>query len=277
MKRQYIPLALLGLALVPDWATALGGRRWCLRPPPPCPPRIVFVPPCPPIFPVAPPNYSVLPAPTVQVEPAAPPPAKPEPTKPNPAPAAPRPVAPGVPPGTAAADPGGAVKPTEFAKPESAPPPEPKPTPKPDIPKLQVPQVPLPGAADTPKTEDVKIPPLVPRLSNPDMPPLTLPQVPVEGGTSTSKASPLTGTARVDIYPVDGPPPASPGAKRKVGFFNHSNRDLTLTVEGESVTLPRRHYVNARVPAAFTWKLDGAERQTEIPAAAPGVEVVIRK
>ena len=76
---------------------------------------------------------------------------------------------------------------------------------------------------------------------------------------------------------MDGPPPAGPTAKRTVGFFNHTDRDLKLTVEGDTVTLPRRHYVTAEVPATFGWKLDGDERRTEVPAAAPGVEVVIRK
>jgi hypothetical protein len=233
---------------------------------------VVFVPICPPTVPVAPPNYSILPAPTVQVEPAAP--AKSEPPKADPAPAAPRPVAPGVPPGNATADPGGAVKPAEFARPEAASPP------KSGTPKLELPQVPLPGTAD-PSRDDVKIPPLIPRLTNPDVPPLTLPKVPVGpaagGDTSTSKASPLTAAPRVDVYPVDGPPPAGPKAKRTVGFFNHTDRDLRLTVEEETVTLPRRHYVTAEVPAAFTWKLDGDERRTEVPAMAPGVEVVIRR
>lgn len=273
MMRQYSLLALLGLALAPDWAAALGGRRWCPPPPPPpCPPGMAFVPHSLPTYPVAPPSYSILPAPTVQAEPANP--AKPETPKAdtNTAPAAPRPVAPGVPPGNATTDPGSTIKPTEFAKPETASPL------KSGTPKLEVPQVPLPGK---PKGDDAKIPPLIPRLSNPDVPPLTIPKVPTEpapkGDTSTSKASPLTGAPRVDIFPVDGPPPAGPMAKRTVGFFNHTDRDLKLTVEGDTVTLRRRHYVSAEVPATFAWKLDGYERRTEVPAAAPGVEVVIRK
>lgn len=274
MMRQYISLALLGLALVPDWATALGGRRWCAPPPsPPCPPRMVFVSPVLPTFTFAPPNYSILPAPTVQAEPEAP--AKPEPPRADPAPAAPRPVTPGVPPSNATADPDGTVEPTEFAKPKTAPPP------RSDTPKLELPRVPLPGAAAPAKNDDAKIPPLIPRLANPDVPPLTIPKVPVEPRTkadsSTSKASPLTGTPRVDVFPVDGTPPPGPKAKRTVGFFNHTDRDLMLTVEGDTVMLPRRHYVTAEVPATFVWKMDGDERRTEVPAAAPGVEVVIRK
>lgn len=311
MMRQFVPLALIGLALVPDWATALGGRRrrWCPPPfPPPCQPALGFVSPClptlpTPTLPVAPPNYSILPAPNVQVEPE-PEPARPEPTKPEPArpepgkadksPAAPRPVAPGVPPGDG-------VKPTEFSRPKPAAPPEPRPAPKLDVsppvpktetpktetpktetPKLKVPQI--PEATERSKSDEAKIPPLVPRLPMPDVPPLTIPQVPVEskgedkGGTSTSKSSPLTGSPRVEIIPVDGPPPADPKARRTVGFFNHAGRDVRLTVEGETVTLPRQSYVAATVPAKFTWRFDGGkDRQTEIPAAAPGVEVVFRK
>lgn len=281
MMRHSAPLALLGLALVPDWAVALGGRRVCVPPPPPCPTWVTVVPPYQPTLPVAPPNYSILPAPTVQAEPATPAPAKPAQPKADPAPAAPRPVAPGVPPGSAATDPSGPEKPIEFAKPQTASPPEPKATPKADAPKPQVPQVPLTGTPEPSKSDEAKIPTLIPRLPSPDVPPLTIPQLPVEkpaqGDHSTSKASPLSGAKRVEVFTVDGPPPASPRARRTVGFFNHSDRDLKLTVEGESVTLPRRHYVTAEVSAAFTWRLDGDELRTEVPAAAPGVEVVIRK
>lgn len=282
MMRHSVPLALLGLTLVPDWAAALGGRRWCVPPPPPpCPTWVAVVPPCQPTLPVAPPNYSILTAPTVQAEPATPAPAKPAPPKADPAPVAPRPVTPGVPPGNAAADPDGPVKPTEFAKPQTASPPEPKASPKSVAPKPPVPQVPLTGTPEPSKSDEAKIPSLIPRLPTPDVPPLTIPQLPVEkpaqGDNSTSKASPLSGATRVEVFPVDGPPPASPNARRRVGFFNHGDRDLKLTVEGESVTLPRRHFVTAEVPAAFTWKLDGDEQRTEVPAAAPGVEVVIRK
>jgi hypothetical protein len=294
MMRQKITLALIGLALVPEWATALGGRRLCFAPPPPCPPRIVFVPPCLPPISVAPPNYSIVPAPSVQVEPAtAVPPSKPEPPKTDAAPAAPRPVSPGVPPGNSATDPGGAVKPSEFARPLTAEPTDPKPAPKPDpaaggspkkdIPKPQVPQIPSTGGTSTPpKGDDVRIPALIPQLPGADVPRLAIPQIPVEpsdkskSGTSTSKASPLTDGAKVEVFPVDGAAPG-PGSKRTVGFFNHTDRDLTLTVEGDTLTLPRRHFVSASVPLKFNWKLDGNERRTEIPASAPGVEVVIRK
>jgi hypothetical protein len=242
------------------------------------------------VYGTAPPNYSLLPPPTVRQEPSDPAePARPEPATPGPAkpePVIPKPVAPGAPPGnpSASAPAAPSVKPAAFAGPEAAPA-GPRPVPKGDVPRIEVPQVPVPGApAEKPKGGDANIPPLVPRLQNPDVPPLTIPQLPVEPpaatGTSTSKASPLTGTAapRGDVYPVDGPPPATPTARRRVGFFNHTDRDVRLTVEGQSVTLPGRHFVTAEVPAKFGWRLDGGEeRRTEVPAAAPGVEVVIRK
>jgi hypothetical protein len=275
--RQLVPLALLGLALLPDWAAAFGHRRVCLPPPPPvyCPPPVVFVVPYAPVAPAAPPNYSILPAPTVRQEPPAPAPSEP-------APAPPKPVTPGVPPGDGrgAADP---FNPGGFARPESADPrPAPKGgSPKDGGPKIDAPQIPLPGAgAGAPKEDDAKLPPLIPRLPNPDVPPLTIPQLPVGPDTSTSKASPLTGSAgpRVEVFPVAGPPPDVPAARRTVGFFNHTDRDVKLTVEGKTVTLPKRHHVTAEVPARFVWQLDGGEeRRTVVPAAAPGVEVVIRK
>ncbi len=307
MMRQVIPLALTGLALASGWATALGCWRrvwWAPPPPPVCPPRPVLVPAYQPAAGVAPPNYSILPAPTVSAEPGTPEPSRAEPAKPAPAkpetgrtettPATPKPVAPGIPPGgRSAAAPAAPrenpVRPTEFARPESAAPPKEPAAPAGGAPRIEIPQLPVTGApakpdkpADPPKGDKAKIPPLVPRLPDPDVPPLTIPQVPVEprpaARPSTSKASPLTGSPRVDIYPVDGPLPASPQARRKVGFFNHTDRAVRLTVEGETVTLPGRHFITAEVPARFAWRLnDGEERRTEVPTAAPGVEVVIRK
>jgi hypothetical protein len=310
MMRQVIPLALIGLALASGWATALGcwRRMWWAPPPPPaCPPRPVLVPMYPPAVGVAPPNYSILPAPTVSAEPgtsepshtepAKPTPAKPEPGRTEAAPSAPKPVAPGIPPGgRSAAAPTAPrenpVRPTEFARPESAAPPKEPAAPVGGAPRIEIPQLPVAGApgqsdkshkqADPPKGDEAKIPPLVPRLPDPDVPPLTIPQLPVEprpaARPSTSKASPLTESPRVDVYPVDGPPPASPQARRKVGFFNHTDRVVRLTVEGETVMLPGRHFVAAEVPAKFAWRINGGEeRRTEVPATAPGVEVVIRK
>ena len=249
MLRQLVSLALVGAAALPAFA------QWvCVPQRPVCLPPVVYVVPCPPV--------TQLPAPRVSLEPTLAPP--------RPMDAAIRPVT-------------GVAVPTPAV-----------PTPQPETPKITLDplpspkieplQLPIPGPTAEPKSavpnepEALKIPPLIPRLPGTDsgLPPLSLPPVPNE---STSRSSPLSAKpqAAVDVFPVDGPPLASPSMKRTIGFFNHTDRDLKLTVDGETITLPKRHQVTATVAAKFRWKLDdGPERTTEVPTTAPGVEVVFR-
>ena len=64
----------------------------------------------------------------------------------------------------------------------------------------------------------------------------------------------------------------------KVGFFNHSDRDLTLIIQGEEVTLPKDEYVTLRLPRDFKWAEKGeSSRTVTIPADAEGLEIVFRK
>jgi hypothetical protein len=167
---------------------------------------------------------------------------------------------------------------------------------KPEVAPLIPPLVPAKPVESTPPL----VPPLVPSKPVESTPPLVPPLVPakpVEGTppksststgdagfppiiptVSTSKASPIAGQPVVQLITVDGPPPASPSAKRTVGFFNHTDKSIKLTVEGETVTLPSKHQVSATVPAQFSWKMDDGEmRKSEVPTAAPGLEVVIRR
>ncbi|MFO0850065.1 MAG: hypothetical protein U0871_16145 [Gemmataceae bacterium] len=152
----------------------------------------------------------------------------------------------------------------------------------PPAPALPTPAAPtpltIPSAGPAKSDAGLTIPQLKPVAPDAGVPPLTLP-TPGEPSTRTSQSSPLTGARRsFDMYPVDGPAPASPTAQRTVGFFNQSNRDVKLTVEGQSVTLPRGHQVSAVVPGGFKWKLDGGpEQKTDVPTAAPGLDVVIRQ
>lgn len=249
MLRLLVSLVVVAVAAMPAFA------QWVCVPPPVCVPRVVYVIPC---------TAPQLPAPRVSVEPTL--------TTPRPMDAV-RPTA------------GVAVPTPAIPQPET-----PKITidPLPTTPapaKVEPLQLPVPGPIAEPKSavpnepEALKIPPLIPRLPGTDsgLPPLSLPTVPSE---STSKSSPLTAKpqAVVDVFPVDGPPLASPAMKRTIGFFNHTDRDLKLTVDGETITLPKRHQVTATVAAKFRWKLDdGPERTTEVPTVAPGVEVVVRK
>ena len=274
MVRQVIPLAALGLFLVPDWATATVRRRACLPPV-----RAVFVPPpvavCPPFLPAfdACGPAVVYPAPLVL--------AAPRPAVVYPAPlvlAAPRPaaVAPLAPP----AEP-----------PKSPPRVEPDPPPPPVKPAAALPQEPptirppdVPPAP-TPKAAPLVLPPAdpaapkVPSLNpvNPgggDAPPFKLDP---PKGSRTSGSSPVGSGFAVRLVPAAGPPPASPDAKRAVRFVNLSGLPVVLTVEGETAELPARHELTATVPASFQWQLNGGEvREAVLPAAAPGADVVIR-
>lgn len=167
-------------------------------------------------------------------------------------------------------------KPLPESKPkEEALPPLPKlgnlPESKPDtLPKMDLPKLDGTKAGDLPKFDP--LPPL-PKLNDGYAQPVEAKK------TSISKASPIgeQPTWIVDVYPVDGPAPKSPGEKRSVGFYNKSNRDLLLTVNEESVILPSQHFLKATLPANSKWQIGTGEvRDLTVPTAAPGADVVIR-
>ncbi len=281
MMRQLMILSVVALVAAPDWATAFGRRRFRCAPVPVayCPPAYVIVPPCLPafdVYPVAPvvPAPALASPPTVTSEPARPEPAKPDPlpkvpvlsppkVQVDPTPDAPvRPVefTPAAPSRSAAVPsvpgvgPGGLHMPPPAAGAAHIPPTQ--------VPMGTVPPVPDPAA-------------LAPRFpaEADGLPALGLPTLP----GVTAKSSPLSGGARVDIIPVDGAQ-AVGAATRTVGFFNLTDRNVILTVEGHTVSLPAKHQIAATVPAGFRWKFgDGDEQKTTVPAGAAGVEVVLRR
>lgn len=129
MTRTIGALAVLGLLLVPDWATALGWRRRALVPAAPAyspPAEVILLPPCLPTIPLAPPvGYApglALQPPTVQVSPGS--------TTAPPADASKDGVKAPAEPGT-----GNPVRPAGFSTP-------PAPTPAPPEPAKVVPTVP---------------------------------------------------------------------------------------------------------------------------------------
>ena len=87
--------------------------------------------------------------------------------------------------------------------------------------------------------------------------------------SSPLAAGPKAGPT-VQVFPATGSRPAATGT-RKVGFFNHTDKDLDLVIEGKAVRLPRKTYLQAEVPPAFTWKhgANAAESAT-VPAGAAG-------
>jgi hypothetical protein len=313
MFRQLVGLVVMAVVLLPDWAAAF---YWCSPPPvypvfvhpAPCPPQ--FLPPpvavCLPVVccPVAAAPTTTAPGtPTIVPERMQGQP-KVDPKKDVKA----------DPPAGGFAAPVAVESPERKPAPPAEVTPAAATTEKGNIPPAAVPMI--PKASDPPKPKDdlpkFELPPLQEPPKQPGtLPPLDLPvkaddqpkgdapkpsaglpafevtfpkgdgvAQPVEANkSSVSKASPLRDERRpvVDVYPVAGPPPAA-SALRAVGFVNKSDRDVLLTVNGKMTTLPAKNVLRADLPATFKWQIGGEpEREQRVPAAAPGVDVVIRK
>jgi hypothetical protein len=68
------------------------------------------------------------------------------------------------------------------------------------------------------------------------------------------------------------------GGKIGVGFFNHSERDIVLEIDGRTLKLGSRYYVQIKMPREFSWREKGGPaRKAKVPAEADGVEIVFRK
>jgi hypothetical protein len=270
----------------------------------------VVVQPCVPVYevPVAPPRVyqvpaavAVAPIPAVNpVKPPAPPTVAADP-KPIPKPAAVKPPEP---------DPmlrpaGGPT----TALPAAAPSPAPAPKPEPETSPLVLPPVPetpntkpmtplvpsaTPAPAPAPGTGIKEPEPLVPAVkpmpkkpanSDDTLPPLVLPPegpggpsgvVPPVGDASTSRSSPLTAGPKVQVFTVSGGPVS--GQLRKVGFFNHTDRDIDLVIVGRAVKLPRKTYLHAQLPPTFQWKQGDRKAETAtVPESAAGLDVLFRE
>lgn len=154
-----------------------------------------------------------------------------------------------------------------------------------ELPKdSKLPPLEVPGASAVPvpaPSADVLIPPAgVPGPKADSLPPLALPpDTPVAPNAVEAKSSPI-GTAttalKVSVFPATGT--AAAGQFRKVGFYNHTARDLSLTIEGRAVTLPAKSYLFAQLPTAFSWQCAGrAAAKETVPADAAGLDVLIRE
>ncbi|HEY1189284.1 MAG TPA: hypothetical protein VGE74_16650, partial [Gemmata sp.] len=161
----------------------------------------------------------------------------------------------------------------------------------PKVPALELPKVEgpsklpdVPGASAVPvpaPAPDALIPPpgvSVPR--NPDaLPPLTLPPdspVAPDVKPTEAKSSPLTGAVKVSVFPASGAVGAN--GLRKIGFYNHTSRDLALVIEGQAVKLPAKTFLHAHLPPTFTWKhTDRHAVKETVPGNASGVDVLFRE
>ncbi|MDB5311355.1 MAG: hypothetical protein JWO38_5557 [Gemmataceae bacterium] len=305
-------------AFHPCWAPpppcSPGGYGIYGSPPPVYPQQLMFVPPYVPVYEVplpAPRVYPSAPAATAP-RPATPTPnpgtTKATPTPTPTEPAAPLTTRPPTPPATP--DPGvrpaGADTPPPITppKPDIPPPANPPPTKPPALVLPTIPGVtdtkptgpttpsavpsPAPPAPDFGPAMPAKLP-LPPEPKKPDgpgdtLPPLTLPPespaapsgVVPPAGPSTSRSSPLTGGVKVQVFTAAGAPPSA--ATRKVGFFNHTDKDIDLVIEGRTVTLPRKSYIQAEVSPVFNWKRSDHPAETAtVPDGAAGLDVLFRE
>jgi hypothetical protein len=127
---------------------------------------------------------------------------------------------------------------------------------------------------DEPKKDDA------PRIPKPKLP---FPDVPDESDVAKKappKSEPIPTAAKTVeqyIIPAEGNKAERP-AEVKVGFFNHSEREITLEINGEMVKLPSEQYVTLRLKRTFAWSEKG-QKATEVvvPPDADGMEIVFRK
>lgn len=298
MKRQLCVCALFALVLVPDWASACWPRwggpvptyyhapMYYAPPPVYCPP--VYVPCAPAVLPpprVEPskPRVEAQPTRPPQIEPVRPAAgvevpkvAKPEPA---PAPLTPEQKIPPIDVPKIAPEP--KLPPIELPKSDAPPKLPPLELPKdaePKLPSIELPKVDsglkLPGL-ELPGVSAVPVPAPAPDA----LPPLTLPpDTPVapDAKPTEAKSSPLTAREpKVSVFPASGV--AAERGLRKVGFYNHTDRDLALTIEGKAVTLPAKTYLHAQLPSTFTWAHgDKPAAKETVPADASGVDVLFK-
>jgi hypothetical protein len=160
---------------------------------------------------------------------------------------------------------------------------------EPKAPALELPRE--PGGSAVPGPAPALPEGLIPSQSVPELPepgkPSTLPSLtlppdsPVAPQKSVSRSSPLAagrdaGPA-VSVFPARADRDAPADGRKTVGFYNHTDRDVSLTIEGRAVTLPARTYLHAKLAPTFTWGHGAAAPVREaVPAGASGLDVVFR-
>lgn len=162
--------------------------------------------------------------------------------------------------------------------------PAPKPLPPlPFVPKKGVgvreEESPPPKPMDKPKSKELdskeKSPPRIPKVS------LPLPEDPDDPVVrkNPAKSEPTTDTVKaVEQFIIPAESRAERPAIVKVGFFNHSERDIDLVVDGEAVSLPKEQYVTLRLKRTFVWAEKGKKStDVAVPPDADGMEIVFRK
>lgn len=124
-----------------------------------------------------------------------------------------------------------------------------------------------------------KEPPRIPKVKLPDLPDVPDEPKPPASKDAVNKNVPTALGKAVEqfIIPAEGNRAERP-AEVRVGFFNHSEREIVLEVNGEIVKLPSEQYVTLRLKRTFTWAEKGQKAtDVAVPPDADGMEIVFRK
>jgi hypothetical protein len=139
---------------------------------------------------------------------------------------------------------------------------------------------PTPRTIEKPKEADAKEPPRIPKTKLPipnDPAEIDLPGPKAKVPAKTEPKADAGKAVEQFIIPTDENR-GEPRAQIKVGFFNHSDRQIVLDVNGEAVKLPSEQYVTLRLPRTFNWAEKG-QKATDVvvPPDADGLEIVFRR
>lgn len=296
MFQRVVLFAALAMLASPSAADAFFFRHWCYAPPPYTVsyappililPPVVFAPmyPCPPAHlspTVQPPKMSEQPSPRPMEKPpteksstqrdepkskSVVPAINSVPMKDQPkiepaipmiaVPDAPKPLEPKTQPKSGSSDsiPVPLTLPPEKKKdetPEAGLTPIPKLNPPLAVPETAVPKIDLPAPKkDEPKLPEIQLPPI----------------------TSESKYTPRE-QFNVRVIPLEGQATAK---NRTVSFYNYTDRELPLIVNGQSKSLPAKSSLALALPDSFAWSIGGKAELSDIPQGAAGLSIVIQK
>ena len=122
-------------------------------------------------------------------------------------------------------------------------------------------------------------PPLAPQYAPPTPAPASGSQSSQKSLSSPSAASYGEALSFYDAYPVARRDPVQPaGDLAEVAFWNLTDRDLTIRVEGQAKQLPRGQSMATNLRRAFVWQVEGREPKSEaLGRDEAALEIVIRR
>jgi hypothetical protein len=118
-----------------------------------------------------------------------------------------------------------------------------------------------------------------PPLPAPPQPAPGLPPPPRRQTTEPPVDAKRTPTITESRFPGEVAPAAAkvPAGRARVGFWNITGRDITLTIDGKARTVSKDRAVTFELGRSFAWQVDdGAPRSEQVPEGQNTLELVIR-